>query len=217
MKLIFLVVGLGNPGPEYALTRHNVGFLAVDATVRHHDCPPYQEKFQGHMTRLSYTLKSGEACDILFLKPSTFMNLSGRSVQAAMQFYKIPLSRVVVIHDDLDLEPGQVKVKWGGGNGGHNGLKSIDECVGKDYLRVRIGIGHPGHKDLVSPYVLGTFKKTDHSWLEPLIWTLGRLLPDICMNPKDANSEKNQLPSHSYAPWLNAFHTTFREEESRMS
>lgn len=200
MKIIFLIVGLGNPGPEYALTRHNIGFLAIDAIARHYKTPSYQEKYHGLMTRMSYTLPKGDACEIILLKPLTYMNVSGRSVQAAMQFYKIPLHRVIVIHDDLDLEPGDIRVKIGGGHGGHNGLKSIDQSIGKDYLRVRLGIGHPGHRDLVSPYVLGTFPKSDHRWLEPLLWTLGEHIPQLCESCV-TSSPNGKLPLEA-TQWL---------------
>lgn len=222
MKLIFLIVGLGNPGPEYALTRHNIGFLALDAVVHEHHAPAYHEKFHGQLTQISYTLSSGDTCDILCLKPMTFMNVSGKSVQAVMQFYKIPLSRVLVIHDDLELTPSQIKLKRGGGHGGHNGLKHIDQCVGKDYMRLRLGIGHPGHKDLVTPYVLGSFQKSDKTWLEPLLVSLADMIPKLCEGMSDTvetspqKSEKPQPLNKAHIDWLNTFHMRLKEEEARI-
>src|SRR5690606_24769741 len=161
---MLLLVGLGNPGPKYENNRHNVGFLAVDAIARHHSFSPWSKKFQG-------LIAEGRLNDekVLLLKPQTFMNLSGQSVGEAMRFHKIPPSDVVVLYDELDLAPGKVRVKVGGGAGGHNGIRSMDAHCGKDYRRVRIGIGHPGAKELVHNYVLGDFAKADREWLEPLL------------------------------------------------
>jgi PTH1 family peptidyl-tRNA hydrolase len=161
---MLLVVGLGNPGPAYARHRHNIGYMAVDAIVRHHAFAPFRARFEGSIA----DGKLGQARAVC-LKPTTYMNDSGRSVAAAMRFFKLPLEQVIVIHDDLDLAPGKLKVKQGGGNGGHNGLRSIDAHLGPDYWRVRIGIGHPGHKDLVSDYVLHDFAKADRAWVETLV------------------------------------------------
>ena len=155
-----LIIGLGNPGNEYAGTRHNIGFMAVDAIATRLGLPVFKRKFKGMIT--------GKDC--LILKPLTFMNLSGESVGEAMRFHKLKPENIIVFHDDLDLQPGQVKIKQGGGSGGHNGLKSIDEHIGPDYWRVRLGIGHPGVKgDAVLNYVLSPFAKADRKWLEPLI------------------------------------------------
>ncbi len=156
-----LVVGLGNPGTEYADTRHNIGFKAVDVLAAHYDCPPWKKKFRGSLTA---------APAFLLLKPLTFMNLSGEAVSEAMRFHKLRPEDVIVFHDDLDLLPGQVKIKQGGGSGGHNGIKSIDAHIGPDYWRVRLGIGHPGAKgDVVTNYVLNAFTKADQAWLKPLL------------------------------------------------
>tara|TARA_R110002020_G_scaffold122787_1_gene278637 strand:- start:3699 stop:4451 length:753 start_codon:yes stop_codon:yes gene_type:complete len=161
---MLLIAGLGNPGPQYARNRHNVGFMAADAIARRHSFSGFSKKFRGEIAEGTI---AGEK--VLLLKPMTFMNLSGDSVGEALRFYKLSPSDLIVIHDELDIAPGKLKLKTGGGNGGHNGLKSIDAHVGKDYRRLRIGIGHPGHKDRVSPYVLGDFAKADMEWLEPLL------------------------------------------------
>lgn len=161
---MLLLVGLGNPGPKYEKNRHNVGFLAVDAIARRRSFSPWSKKFQG-------LVAEGRLNDekVLLLKPQTFMNLSGQSVGEAMRFHKIPASDVVVLYDELDLAPGKVRVKVGGGAGGHNGIRSMDAHCGKDYRRVRIGIGHPGVKEMVMPHVLGDFSKADQVWLDPLL------------------------------------------------
>ena len=161
---MLLVVGLGNPGPDYAATRHNIGFMAVDELVRRHSFSPWKARFQGEV---SEGVVGGEK--VVALKPQTFMNLSGQSVGIAARYLKVTLGHVVVIHDELDLDPGRVRVKTGGGSGGHNGLKSIDAHLGKDYRRVRLGIGHPGDKALVTSYVLHPFAKADQDWLHPLL------------------------------------------------
>lgn len=160
-----LFVGLGNPGPSYARHRHNIGFMAVDAIAWRHRLPPWRRKFQGELTE-------GEIGGhrVLLLKPMTFMNLSGQSVGEAMRFFKIPLGDIVVFHDELDLVPGKVRVKQGGGVAGHNGLKSLATHLrSPDFKRVRLGIGHPGHKDRVIGHVLSDFHKSDADWLEPLL------------------------------------------------
>jgi peptidyl-tRNA hydrolase, PTH1 family len=159
-----LFVGLGNPGQEYAFNRHNVGFMAVDAIAAAHDFPAWRKRFSG----LAAEGRLGRESVLLF-KPQTFMNESGRAVGEAARFYKLDLGDVVVFHDELDLAPGKVRVKTGGGVAGHNGLRSLGAHIGNDYVRVRIGIGHPGHKDRVSGYVLHDFAKADHDWLEPLL------------------------------------------------
>lgn len=165
-----LFVGLGNPGQKYQHNRHNIGFMAMDEIVRRHNFSSWTKKFQGE-------LSSGDIDGVktLLLKPQTFMNLSGQSVQAAAAFYKIAPQDIVVFHDELDLAPGKLRVKKGGGAGGHNGLKSIDDHLGQDYWRVRMGIGHPGNKDMVSGYVLNDFAKADQEWLTALIETVSDL------------------------------------------
>jgi len=159
-----LLVGLGNPGEKYRNNRHNIGFLAADAIARRHGFPGFREKFQG---LISEGQIEGER--VLILKPQTFMNASGDSVRAVTNFYKLGPADVTVLYDELDLVPGKVRVKRGGGAGGHNGLRSIDPQIGPDYRRVRLGIGHPGHKDRVMPWVLGDFSKADAEWLNPLL------------------------------------------------
>ena len=150
-------VGLGNPGAKHALDRHNIGFMVVDAIADDHGFGPEQAKFSG----LARTGTIGDQ-KILILKPTTFMNKSGVAVQKAMAFYKTPLDRVTVFHDELDIAPGKVRVKMGGGLAGQNGLRSINQmCGGPDFQRIRLGIGHPGHKDRVSGYVLSGFAKDE--------------------------------------------------------
>jgi PTH1 family peptidyl-tRNA hydrolase len=144
-----LVVGLGNPGPDYALTRHNIGFMAVDALAEHER---FTSKFQGLVAS-----RSIEGEKLMLLKPMTFMNNSGRAVQAAMAFYKIAPEDVIVLHDELDLPLGKIRIKQAGGANGHNGLKDIDQCIGPNYWRIRLGIGHPGMKEQVHSHVLSRF------------------------------------------------------------
>ncbi len=159
-----LFVGLGNPGAEHAFNRHNVGFMAVDAIAAAHNFPAWRKRFSG---LISEGRLGNE--QVLLLKPQTYMNESGRSVGEAMRFYKLDLDDVVVFHDELDLVPGKVRVKTGGGVAGHNGLKSLTAHIGNDYVRVRIGIGHPGNRERVVGYVLHDFAKADHEWLEPVL------------------------------------------------
>ncbi len=148
-----LLVGLGNPGPEYALTRHNIGFMAVDALA---DAARFTAKFHGEISA-----RAIEDEKVILLKPMTYMNLSGKSVQAAMAFYKIPPENVIVLHDELDLPLGKIRIKQGGGANGHNGLKDIDQMVGPDYWRIRLGIGHPGMKEQVHGHVLSRFSNAE--------------------------------------------------------
>jgi PTH1 family peptidyl-tRNA hydrolase len=164
-----LVVGLGNPGAKYAANRHNIGWMAVDAIADEHGFGPERAKFQGR-------LREGRlgADKALILKPETFMNLSGQSVGEALRFYKLGPEDVIVFHDELDLAPGKLRVKTGGGHAGHNGLRSLHQHIGPDYQRVRMGIGHPGDKALVSAYVLRDFAKADRDWLDPLLDAVAR-------------------------------------------
>lgn len=162
---MFLVVGLGNPGSGYAANRHNIGFMAADELVRRYSFGPWRKKFQG---QISEGELNGQK--VLVLKPETFMNLSGQSVGEVLRFYKIPVEDVIVLHDELDLPPGKLRVKRGGGHGGHNGLRSIDAHCGKEYRRVRLGIGHPGDKARVHGHVLGDFSKAEQDgWLMTLL------------------------------------------------
>jgi peptidyl-tRNA hydrolase, PTH1 family len=177
-----LVVGLGNPGSRYARNRHNVGFLAVEAIARRHGFPAFRNRFKGV---LSEGPIAGERC--LLLKPQTFMNASGESVAEAARFYKIAPEDIVVIHDEIDLRPGKLRVKRGGGNAGHNGLRSIDPLIGPDYWRVRIGVGHPGVKELVQPYVLQNFAAEEVTeWVEPLIIAVAETIPLLVSGAPDA-------------------------------
>ena len=165
---MLLIVGLGNPGRRYAGNRHNIGFMAADDIHRRHRFSTWRARFQGE---ISEGTLDGEK--VIILKPATYMNESGRSVREAATFYKLAANDIVVIYDELDLPPGKVRLKTGGGHGGHNGLKSIDahlgSSIGRDYRKVRIGIGHPGRKELVNGHVLHDFAKADQDWLQPLL------------------------------------------------
>jgi PTH1 family peptidyl-tRNA hydrolase len=168
-----LIVGLGNPGPRFAKNRHNIGFVAVDAIARRYGFPPFRDRFKGE---LAEGLIGG--AKRLLLKPQTFMNASGEAVLAAASFYKIPPGEIVVIHDEIDLKPGKLRVKRGGGSAGHNGLRSIDALLGADYWRVRVGVGHPGVKELVQPYVLQNFAAEEITgWAGPLVDAVAETIP----------------------------------------
>jgi PTH1 family peptidyl-tRNA hydrolase len=169
-----LFVGLGNPGSEYARNRHNVGFMAVDEIARAHGFGPWKRKFHG-------VAADGELGGekVLLLKPDTYMNESGRSVGEAARFLKIAEEDIVVFYDEIDLAPSKLKVKTGGGNAGHNGLRSISAHLGNDYVRVRIGVGHPGVKELVARWVLNDFSKADQEWLEPLLEAIAGAAPRL--------------------------------------
>jgi PTH1 family peptidyl-tRNA hydrolase len=167
-----IIAGLGNPGAKYENYRHNVGFMAADSIARRHSFSPWSKKFKGLVAE---GLLGGEKT--LLIKPQTLMNLSGQSVGEAMRFYKLDPEDLVVLYDELDLAPGKVRVKTGGGAGGHNGIRSLDAHCGKEYRRVRIGIGHPGIKDLVTLHVLGNFAKADRVGLEPLLDALADAAP----------------------------------------
>jgi len=158
---MLLLVGLGNPGSRYAGNRHNIGFMAVDAIAKRRGIGPWRRRFQGVSAEGAL---GGERA--LLLLPGTYMNDSGRAVAEAAHFYKLGLSEVVVFHDEIDLPPGKVRVKTGGGTAGHNGLRSISAHIGNEYRRVRIGVGHPGVKDLVHAYVLNDFAKDERPWVE---------------------------------------------------
>lgn len=159
-----IFVGLGNPGAKYAGNRHNIGFMALDQFARDHGFGPWKAKFQGQLAEGRLGREK-----VMLLKPETFMNLSGQSVGEAMRFYKLEPGDVTVFHDELDLAPGKCKVKTGGGHAGHNGLRSIHAHIGEAYRRVRLGVGHPGRKELVSAYVLHDFHKADQDWLDDLL------------------------------------------------
>ncbi len=161
---MLIIAGLGNPGAKYAGNRHNIGFMAVDAIQHRAGFSPWSKKFRAEISEGEI-----DAEKVLLMKPQTFMNLSGESVGEAMRFYKLTPANIVAIYDELDLAPGRARIKTAGGHGGHNGIKSLDAHCGKDYRRLRIGIGHPGNKDLVHGHVLGDFAKSDKVWLEPLM------------------------------------------------
>lgn len=161
---MLLLAGLGNPGAQYQDNRHNVGFMAADALARRHSFSPWAKKFRALIAEGTI---AGEK--VLLMKPQTFMNNSGEAVGEALRFYKLAPGDVAILYDELDLLPGKLRVKTAGGHGGHNGIKSIDAHIGKDYRRARIGIGHPGAKELVHNWVLGNFAKADKIWLDPLL------------------------------------------------
>ncbi len=169
-----LIVGLGNPGAEYAHHRHNIGFLALDRIADQHRLPPWRKKFSGLITEGDL-----DGARTLLLKPQTYMNDSGRAVQEAAGFHKIALGDIIVVHDELDLAPCKLRVKTGGGNAGHNGLRSITAHLGNEYVRVRLGIGHPGSKELVHNWVLGNFAKADQAWLGDMLDAIGRAAPRL--------------------------------------
>ena len=172
---MLLLVGLGNPGPRHAGNRHNIGFMAVDEIVRRYGFGPWRTRFQGRVAE--GRIEGGK---VLALEPETYMNESGRAVGEAVRFYKLePESQVIVIYDEIDLRPGKVKVKLGGGAGGHNGIRSIDSHIGRDYRRVRLGIGHPGDKDLVHGYVLQGFAKAETPERDKLIDAVAGELPRL--------------------------------------
>ena len=159
-----LFVGLGNPGSGYANNRHNLGFMAVDAIAKSHGFPPWRSKFQGLATDAQF---AGDK--VVLLKPSTFMNESGRSVAEAVNFYKLDIDDVLVLFDEIELAPGKIRVKKGGGHAGHNGIRSIAAHLGQEFWRVRLGVGHPGDKNRVSGYVLQDFAKSDAKWVEAIV------------------------------------------------
>jgi PTH1 family peptidyl-tRNA hydrolase len=159
-----LFVGLGNPGAKYAGNRHNIGFMALDRIAADHGFTPWKKAFKGVVAEGRLGPQK-----VLLLKPETYMNLSGDAVQAALAFHKLPLGDVTVFHDELDLAPGKMRLKQGGGHAGHNGLRSLHAHLGPEYGRVRLGIGHPGHKDAVAHYVLHDFAKSDQDWLETVL------------------------------------------------
>jgi peptidyl-tRNA hydrolase, PTH1 family len=177
-----LLVGLGNPGSRYARNRHNLGFMALEAIARRHGVSGFRSRFKGELADGSI---GGERR--LLLKPQTFMNDSGESVAETARFFKIAPSEIVVIHDEIDLRPGKLRVKRGGGNAGHNGLRSLDALLGPDYWRVRIGIGHPGVRELVHPYVLQNIPEAEMTlWVAPLLAAVAETIPLLLADTPDA-------------------------------
>ena len=176
-----LFVGLGNPGENYCKNRHNIGFMAIDAIINRHGGSSWKKKFQGLATEVTLNREK-----LIFLKPSTFMNLSGQSVSEASRFYKLKSSEICVFHDELDLPFMKIKTKIGGGHAGHNGLRSIQQHLGPDYFRVRIGVGHPGDKAKVASYVLNNFPKNNEAELKTLLDAVADGFPHLL----EANKEK---------------------------
>ena len=183
-----LIVGLGNPGPKYQGNRHNIGFMAVDAIVRRHGFSPWRKRFQGET---SEGMLAGEK--VLVLKPMTYMNESGRAAGEAMRFYDIDPSQLIVFYDELDLAPGKLRVKLGGGAAGHNGIRSLISHCGPHFVRVRMGIGHPGDKALVQPHVLSDFAKADQAWLSPLLDAVADHVPLLVQGEEGSFQNKVHL------------------------
>ena len=186
---MYLLVGLGNPGLQYSKNRHNVGFLIIDEIQKEYGFPKYKEKFSGYISENK--IKENK---VFLLKPQTFMNDSGRSVIEVASFYKISVDNIIVIHDEIDLAPAKVQLKKGGGFAGHKGLESIGHHVGKDFYRIRVGVGHPGEKDLVSGYVLSDFSKDENQWISKIIESVSEQIAtailgdEIKFNQKMADS-----------------------------
>ena len=181
-----LLVGLGNPGQDYARNRHNIGFMAVDEIAQRHGFGPWRHRFQGQAADGRLSGKRASA-----LKPETYMNDSGRSVVAAMRYYRLEVEDVIVLYDEIDLDAGKVRCKQGGGNAGHNGLRSLDSHIGRNYVRVRLGIGHPGDRDRVSGHVLGNFSKADMIWVTDVIDAVSDAIPTLAVS--DAPGFSNQV------------------------
>ena len=185
---MLVIAGLGNPGAQHARNRHNVGFMAVDAIAEAGRFGPFRARYQG----LAADGLIGET-RVILLKPQTYMNESGRSVGAALRYAKLDLSALIVIHDELDLAPGKVRVKVGGGDAGHNGLRSITAHLGPDYKRVRIGIGHPGDKALVHHYVLSDFAKSEAGWVETVCRAIAEAAPLLAAGQDASFQNKTHL------------------------
>jgi PTH1 family peptidyl-tRNA hydrolase len=196
---MLLLAGLGNPGPRYLRNRHNIGFMAVEEIVRRQGFGPWRRRLQSDIAEG----RVGQD-KVLCLKPQTYMNHSGRALGEVARYYRVDPDRIVVLHDDLDLAPGKLRVKRGGGNGGHNGLRSIDAHIGRDYWRVRLGIGHPGDKDLVHDYVLKDFAKADSAWVDPLLAAVAEELPRLIADDQEGFMSRvaflTQPPKASKAP-----------------
>ena len=191
---MLIFAGLGNPGAKYAGNRHNIGFMAMDRIAADHGGTPWRSKFQGEVSEIRF----GSA-KVLLLKPMTFMNESGRSVREALSFHKLGPDALTVFHDELDLAPGKVRVKDGGGHAGHNGLRSIHAHLDPSYRRVRIGIGHPGHKDAVAGYVLRDFAKAEADWVDDVLRGISDGAPALADG--DAGRFMNAVALRAAPPW----------------
>ena len=185
---MLLVVGLGNPDPEHAWNRHNIGFMVVDGIAQRHRFASYRNRFCGLISHGEI-----ESERVAIFKPTSFMNESGRAVGQALRFFKLSLNQIVIVHDDLDIVPGKVRVKTGGSAAGHNGLRSIDSHIGKEYLRIRLGVGHPGDKAMVTKYVLSDFAKDDQSWLDRVIPAVADAIPFILRGDEPGFTNKVSL------------------------
>ena len=188
---MFLLVGLGNPGTKYAGNRHNIGFMAVDEIVRRHGFSTWRKRFHGEVSEGTLGLEK-----VLILKPLTYMNESGQSVGDAIRYLDIEPERVIVIYDEIDLMAGKVRVKLGGGAAGHNGIRSIIAHIGPHYTRVRLGVGHPGDKNLVHPHVLSDFAKADKAWLSPLLDAVAEYAPLLVEGGNGTFQNKVHLALH---------------------
>jgi PTH1 family peptidyl-tRNA hydrolase len=188
MDTPLLIAGLGNPGSQYAKNRHNAGFIVADELHAHYKFGPWKAKFDGLLSEGSLGGRK-----TYLLKPQTFMNLSGDSVGPALRFFKLPLEALVVVHDEIDLAAGKLKVKTGGGDAGQNGLRSITSTLGPDYRRIRLGIGHPGEKTKVSGHVLQNFSKDDIDWLKPLVDAMVQSAPLLAKDDDAAFMSKVAL------------------------
>jgi PTH1 family peptidyl-tRNA hydrolase len=176
-RTLILLAGLGNPDAKYSRNRHNVGFMAMDALVERWGTNPWRQKFHAHFCEGQIGRTDGVSERLLFVKPQTYYNESGRAVSEAMKFHNLNPSQVIVFHDEIDLAPGRFRMKLGGGAAGNNGIRSVTSQIGPDFRRGRIGVGHPGDRDLVMPHVLGDFQKAELDWLRPLLEAIGEALP----------------------------------------
>lgn len=174
--MTLILAGLGNPGPKYEKNRHNVGFMALDAIARRWGTAPWRARFQGLACEGQVETPGGPV-KLLMLKPQTFYNETGRAVGEAVRFFKLKPADVIVFHDEIDLAPGRFRMKTGGGAAGNNGIRSVTSQVGADFRRARIGVGHPGDKDMVMHYVLGDLHKAEHVWLDPMLDAIADALP----------------------------------------
>lgn len=197
---MLVLVGLGNPGAQYSGHRHNIGFMAVDAIADHFNFDAPRAKFNGTVQEGYIEQKEGGRTKTIILKPHTYMNDSGKSVAALARFYKIAPQDIIVFHDELDIAPGKVRTKQGGGHAGHNGLRSIDSHIGKDFIRIRIGIGHPGSKAAVHNYVLGNFAKAESQWVERILDAMARSAPFLADHENKGLERFQSEVAHQFQP-----------------